>query len=101
MLGAFAEAGIAVDEVTGIEYAQACGGLVLAVNDGQLRHLDQPPLRAAIVAARQRALTDAWAWSRVNSAADITPLVAATLAWCAGAGGETGGCRGERVVKGW
>jgi hypothetical protein len=34
----------------------------------------------AIHAARTRPLGDAWAWSRKNSSANISPLVSVTLA---------------------
>jgi hypothetical protein len=44
----------------------------------------QPELSAALAGATKRSLGDAWAWSRRNSAVDISPLVAATLAlWLA------------------
>jgi phage terminase large subunit-like protein len=76
-----AKAGVDVDEVVATEYAQACGKLAADVGNSALRHRDDPALRAAIVNARERPLTDAWAWSRVNSEADISPLVAITLAW--------------------
>jgi hypothetical protein len=62
------------------EYAQACGALADEVSAGRFRHLGQAPLDAAADGVRTRALADAWAWSRKDSAADITPLVAVTLA---------------------
>jgi hypothetical protein len=86
-----AEAGVAVELVDGTEYAQSCGALAIAVGDGKLRHIGQAPLRSAIVLAAQRRLGDAWAWSRVNSGADITPLVAVSLAWGRVPGKATGG----------
>jgi hypothetical protein len=46
-----------------------------------LRHRGSAELRAAVSGARERAMTDAWAWSRANSETDISPLVAVTLAW--------------------
>jgi hypothetical protein len=57
----------------------ACGALYDAVVDGTLRHLGQPELSAAIAGARKRPLRDSWAFSR-RTGADITPLVAVTLA---------------------
>ena len=45
-----------------------------------LRHRDQPALNAAVDAAVTRPLGDAWTWDRRKPTADITPLVAATLA---------------------
>jgi phage terminase large subunit-like protein len=61
--------------------AQACGMFYDAVTDSKtLRHLGTPELDAAVAAATSRPLGDAWAWSRKSSAADISPLVAATMA---------------------
>lgn len=62
------------------DMAQACGAFYDDVTHGRLRHRRQPPLEQALGAARKRELGDAWAWGRKQSAADITPLVACTLA---------------------
>ncbi|MFF5988149.1 terminase large subunit domain-containing protein [Prauserella flavalba] len=62
------------------EAAAACGGFADAVRQRAMYHLDQSPLNAAIAGARTRPLGDAWAWARKNSACDISPLVAATVA---------------------
>jgi phage terminase large subunit-like protein len=74
------EAGLTVETVTAGEHGQACGRLVDAVADRELRHLGQPSLSSAVKGAATRPLGDAWAWSRKNSSVDISPLVAATLA---------------------
>ncbi|MBW0088245.1 terminase [Pseudonocardia sp. KRD-184] len=75
-------AGIEPVLVTGRELAQACGSLYESVVEaGSLRHLNQSPLNAALTGAKKRPLGDAWAWHRRNSEVDISPLVAATLAW--------------------
>lgn len=74
------EAGVRVTTCNSSEHAQACGLLYDLVEQRQVRHLGQPELRAALKGAAQRPLGDAWAWSRRNSSADITPLVSATLA---------------------
>ena len=58
----------------------ACGAFYDAVMEDRLRHLDTPVLNSALAVARKRSLGDAWAWHRKNAAADITPLVACTLA---------------------
>jgi len=72
------------------EYAQACGAFFDAVEQGEVRHLDQPALRTATSGAVRRPLGDAWAWSRKGSNVDISPLVAATLAlWKAMAESES------------
>lgn len=68
-------------QITGVrEYAQACGALAEDVKNGRWRHLGQQPLTGAAAAAGTRPLADAWAWSRKDSAADISPLEAVTLA---------------------
>lgn len=66
------------------ELVQACGVFFAAVTDRKFVHIGQPELDVAVDAASERFLTDAWAWARRNSSADITPLVAVTLAvWAA------------------
>jgi hypothetical protein len=74
------EAGVEVQMIGTTEYAAACGGFYDAVMAGQVRHIDQTPLTAAVQGARKRPLLDAWAWNRKDLTTDITPLVAATLA---------------------
>lgn len=68
--------------VTGREMAQACGQFFEdAVENVAFRHRDQPELNRALSGAQKRRLSDAWAWDKRSSSADISPLVAATLAW--------------------
>lgn len=63
------------------EMAQACGNFYDGVVDsGTVHHIDQPQLNSALGAARKRPLGDAWAWNRKTPTADITALVACTLA---------------------
>jgi hypothetical protein len=62
------------------ENAFACGFFYDQVEQEALRHLGTPELLAALRGAAKRPLGDAWAWSRKNSAVDISPLVACTLA---------------------
>jgi hypothetical protein len=50
------------------------------VDQATVRHLGATELRAAIKGATKRESDDAWTWSRKNSAIDISPLVAATVA---------------------
>jgi phage terminase large subunit-like protein len=63
------------------EYAQACGQFydAVAAEPPTVAHLDQPVLNSAVASARKRVLADAWAWAR-RSGADVSPLVAVTLA---------------------
>ena len=72
--------GVEIVTVSAGEHAQACGMLFDAVGNGALCHLGTPELEAAVRGAAKRPLGDAWAWSRINSAVDISPLVAVTLA---------------------
>jgi hypothetical protein len=62
------------------EHAQGCGDFFDAVMDGQLRHLGQAELDAAVAGADRKFYGDSWLWSRRTSNADISPLVAVTLA---------------------
>jgi phage terminase large subunit-like protein len=73
--------GVTVTAIQRSQMAKACGGFYDAVMDGQLKHLDQPSLNVALSVARRRAIGDGgWGWSRRDSDADITPIVASTLA---------------------
>ena len=74
------DAGIKVRLLDSGDYGQACGEFVDAVGEETLRHLGQPELDAAIRGSKARPLVDRWAWSRTKSSANISPLVAATLA---------------------
>lgn len=74
-------AGVRVDGFTGPRMAQACGGLVEAVQGGDFRHRNEPSLSAAVAGVRARKAGDGGQrWSRTDSTIDISPLVAATLA---------------------
>jgi len=89
MIPALTAQGVKVIEIGSREYGAACGNFYDAVvgKDDQgkpvprLVHRGQVGLRAAVEAGRQRTLGDAWAWHRRTSRSDITPLVAATLAF--------------------
>ncbi|HXI67119.1 MAG TPA: hypothetical protein VNH41_04210 [Steroidobacteraceae bacterium] len=71
---------VEVTLVNSREMAEACGVFYDAVEEGTLRHLGTAELLASLRGAAQRSLGDAWAWSRKNSAVDISPLVGCTLA---------------------
>ncbi len=71
--------------VTGREMAAACGyfyDLATADDPNLVHHKGayHAGLSQAVDAARRRTVGDAWAWHRRDASADITPLVAATLA---------------------
>jgi hypothetical protein len=81
LLGDLEDLEIDVTEINTREYGQACAGFLDAVNGDMLRHRSQPLLNTAIDAGRKRTLGDAgWGWQRKSPTADITPLVALTLA---------------------
>lgn len=65
--------------VTGAEHAKGCGQLFDAIQQDRLRHLGTPELNAAVAGAVKRETQGAWLWDR-KQAADISPLVAVTLA---------------------
>jgi hypothetical protein len=92
---AYDEAGPALDvadvvrrggtELVGLkarEYAAACAGLLeaLVADPPALRYRPHPALDAAANDAARRALGDAWAWGRRQSAGSLATLTAATVA---------------------
>jgi len=67
--------------VTGSRHMrQACGLFYDSAFSGKLRHLNQVGLNVAVSAVRKRKLEGGFAWQRKDPDADITPVVAATLA---------------------
>jgi hypothetical protein len=76
------EAGLEVIETATRDYANACGGFFDAVDQVRVRYpVPQPDLDEAVASARTTTLGDAWKWApRSSTSADITPLVAGTLA---------------------
>jgi hypothetical protein len=92
LLAALSNHGIEVTVASTRDHINACGALFEAVTgrrpageDGTSRprrvlHLGQPELDAAVAGADRRQVNDAWLWTRRSSNADISPLVAVTLA---------------------
>lgn len=76
------QAGIEVAVPTARDVAAAAGRLYDACQPetASLRHRGQDTLDAAVASASTRPLGDAWTWNRRDPTADITPLVAVTLA---------------------
>lgn len=74
--------GVTVHVPTTREIGVAAGRFYDACTESvaSLRHLDDPVLNAAVDAAATRPIGDAWTWDRRKPQADITALVAATLA---------------------
>lgn len=73
-------AGVQLVEVSTAEHAQACGAFFDAATEQELKHRGDPALNSAVDGAERKFYGDAWLWSRRAAAADITPLVAVTLA---------------------
>lgn len=66
---------------TPMQYGAACGTFTDLVRQGGLVHVGQEDMTVAIDGAKSRPLGDgAWGWGRKIASADISPLVAATLA---------------------
>lgn len=81
LVKALEEAKIPVVGADTVQMRAACGQLYdAAVETRELVHLDDPLLVTALKGAAKRDLVGAWAWDKRNTTADITPLVAATLA---------------------
>jgi hypothetical protein len=74
------EAGVDLVEIGVRDLVNACGMFEDAVMSRTLRHIGQRSLHEAIVGASRRRIGDSWAWNRLSSQVDITPLVACTLA---------------------
>lgn len=65
---------------TADDMTNACADFYDAAVNRELRHIGQPQLTVSLNSARKRSIGDRWAWNRKSSDADITPIVAATLA---------------------
>lgn len=80
LIPAMEKAGLTVIKVNGAERAQACGTFYDSVTQGNLAHLDDPEVTAAVAAAVWKESEGARSFSRRRSGGDIAPLYAVTLA---------------------
>jgi hypothetical protein len=80
ILPACRQHGVRMVDVGMRDVARAAQGLLTAIREQQIIHIGQASLDDAVRAALSRPLADAWTWGRRRSSADISPLVAATLA---------------------
>ena len=78
-----AELGESLRRTSTRELVEACGSLFDAVQSRRLRVRRQRSLEDAVAAGRSRPLSHGWAWDRRG--VDVSPLVAATLAFHAAA----------------
>lgn len=62
------------------DMAAACGVLYDAIVEDKLRHRGQQALGRAVLGAKTRNLSDAWAWDAKDPTTDITQLLAVTAA---------------------
>lgn len=81
ILPALEDAEIELLKVAGQTMGQACGALYTAVEERTVRVRTNVDLNAAVAAAETATRGDVWVWGRRSTAADISPLVAATLAY--------------------
>jgi hypothetical protein len=77
------QAGLTLIELDTSDYAEACAAFASALGEGELRYpFPQPELTAAVGDARKQTMGDRWKWSRrTSTSADISPLIAVTLAF--------------------
>lgn len=80
LIQSFEDAGLTVLTPTVTEIGQGCGQLYVAARDGQIGHADDRALRTALAGAVSRKLSGAWVWDDRESAGDMSPLIAVTLA---------------------
>lgn len=73
-------AGIPVEAITATQVAYSCGLIFDAFKEADVIHYGQKELHDAIAGADKRNLSESWAFDRVNSGVDISPLMAATFA---------------------
>lgn len=87
--GAFVDelesAGVTVLVPSASDVGDACGTFTSGVQPrkgevADIVHIDQLDLNEAVAGADKRPLGEKWGWDKRNSASDITPLVAVTLA---------------------
>lgn len=78
-------AGVRLERRSGPDVAAACGRMFNAVADGEVRvRPSSAELDAAVAGVATKPVGDKFVWSRQTSSADVTPLMAVTLAFAAG-----------------
>jgi hypothetical protein len=74
-------AGVEVTSLTTRDIATATANFYDAIQAGTLRCFETDEMAAAVAGATKRPLGESWTWARKPSAADASPLVAATIAF--------------------
>ena len=72
---------VKVHSHTAREMAHACGVFYDAVADSKIQIRRHAALDIAAAAARKRQMSDVWIWGRRDAQEDVSPLIAATLAY--------------------
>ncbi len=78
--------GVTVERCAGRELAAACGAFYDAVLEGRVRLRAHHALDVAAAGAKKRKSGDAWTWARRDTSMDVSPLIAATVAYAKAAG---------------
>ena len=87
LIPALEAAGVRLTIAKAGDSADACAGIFDAVREKRVAHPNNTVLNRAVADAKKRIRDDRWVWDRRNSASDISPLEAVTLAlWCAESG---------------
>jgi len=81
--GGFADQIRRCNPMDGGEVIEACAAMYDAIADGTVKFRTDPAFDAAIEGVVKKQVGDRWVWSRMASAEDVTPLMAATLALAA------------------
>lgn len=80
-------AGVLADQIEraerlkGREVIQACAAMYDAIVEAQVTFRTNPAMTDAVEGAVKKSVSDTWVWSRKGSISDVTPLMAATLAF--------------------
>ena len=69
------------DRLKGRDVLQACGGLFDAIVEGRVSFRRDRVFDDAVAGAVKKPVGDQWVWSRKSSSTDVTPLMAATVAF--------------------
>jgi hypothetical protein len=68
------------EQMNSRQVLQACGAMYDAISSGTVTFRSDRAFDAAVHGAVKKVVGDMWTWSRKGSVADVTPLMAATLA---------------------
>jgi hypothetical protein len=83
--------GRTIGRLSGAEVAAACGRIYDAIADATVRFRQHEALDAAVAGLGRKPIGDRFVWSQSSSTADITPFMAATLAYDGAMRDEQGG----------